>query len=100
VDSLVKTSPVIIELAIAVVDTGWLRGIGIPLSLAAVTLQYAADLVILDPKMFGLGKPKVRTGQGSTRLTREEFARRFKEHFYDPAFDSAQSEIEHLLQIA
>ena len=50
--------------------------------------------------MFGLGKPKVRTGQGSTRLTRAEFARRFKEHFYDPAFDSAQPEIERLLQIA
>jgi multimeric flavodoxin WrbA len=50
--------------------------------------------------MFGLGNPKVRTGQGSTRLTREEFARRFKEHFYDPAFDRAQPEIERLLQIA
>ena len=24
--------------------------------------------------MFGLGKPKVRIGQGSTQLTREEFA--------------------------
>ena len=44
--------------------------------------------------MFGNGQPKVRTGQGSTRLTREEFARRFKEHFYDPAFDVAQTEID------
>jgi multimeric flavodoxin WrbA len=46
------------------------------------------------------GKPKVRTGQGSTRLTRDEFARRFKQHFYDPAFEVAQAEIERLLAIA
>src|SRR5438045_9526412 len=50
--------------------------------------------------MFGIGQPKVRTGQGSTQLTREEFARRFKEHFYDPAFAVAQTEIERLLGIA
>ncbi len=42
----------------------------------------------------------MRTGQGSTRLTRDEFARRFKQHFYDPAFDVALSEIERLLAIA
>jgi multimeric flavodoxin WrbA len=50
--------------------------------------------------MFGIGQPKVRTGQGSTRLTREEFARRFKAHFHDPAFDVAQTEIERLLGIS
>jgi multimeric flavodoxin WrbA len=63
-------------------------------------LQNVASATILGAMMFGFGKPKVRTGQGSTRLTREEFARRFKEHFYDPAFDVAQAEIERLLQIA
>jgi hypothetical protein len=32
--------------------------------------------------------PKVRRGQGDVKLTREEFARRIGERFYDPAFDS------------
>ena len=35
--------------------------------------------------------PKVRTGQGSTELTRDEFERRWKQQFYDPAFEKAQS---------
>jgi hypothetical protein len=40
------------------------------------------------------GKSKFRTGQGSTRLTWEEFPGRFKQHFDDPAFDVAKPEIE------
>lgn len=44
--------------------------------------------------------PKVRTGQGSTRLTREEFQRRWKQKFYDPAFAPEESSIDRLAEIA
>jgi multimeric flavodoxin WrbA len=40
--------------------------------------------------------PKVRTGQGSTKLTKPEFVRRWVERFYDPAFD-AESQARHRL---
>ncbi len=42
----------------------------------------------------------VRTGQGSTRLSREEFGKRYQMQFYDPAFNGAAAEIEHLTEIA
>ena len=44
--------------------------------------------------------PKVRTGQGSTRLSREEFQRRWKERFYDPAFVAEKESIDRLAEIA
>jgi multimeric flavodoxin WrbA len=44
--------------------------------------------------------PVVRTGQGSTKLTREQFARRLRERFYDPAFEIATAEIERIIGIA
>ena len=44
--------------------------------------------------------PVVRTGQESTKLSREEFARRLRERFYDPAFESAAGEIERIVDIA
>jgi multimeric flavodoxin WrbA len=44
--------------------------------------------------------PTVRKGQGDTKLSRQEFARRFREQFYDPAFDSLGAEIEKLTQAA
>ena len=44
--------------------------------------------------------PVVRTGQGSTKLTRDEFSRRFRERLYDPAFEIADAEIERLVGIA
>jgi len=44
--------------------------------------------------------PNVRTGQGSTKLSREEFVQRYQSQFYDPAFDTARSEIERLTGIA
>src|SRR5437588_11177095 len=47
-----------------------------------------------------LFNPKVRTGQGSTRLSKEEFQRRWKERFYDPAFDSDRDKIDRLAEIA
>jgi multimeric flavodoxin WrbA len=42
----------------------------------------------------------VRTGQGDTKLSREEFTRRFRRHFYDPVFDSLSPEIERLAAAA
>src|SRR5205085_10639941 len=47
-----------------------------------------------------LFNPKVRTGQGSTRLSNEEFQRRRKERFYDPAFDPERDKIDRLAEIA
>ena len=44
--------------------------------------------------------PSVRTGQGSTKLSREEFERRYKARFYDPAFDAAQAEVNRVTAIA
>jgi multimeric flavodoxin WrbA len=42
----------------------------------------------------------VRTGQGSTRLTREEFERRYREQFSDPAFAVAGAEITRIVDLA
>jgi multimeric flavodoxin WrbA len=47
-----------------------------------------------------LFNPKVRTGQGSTRLSKDEFLRRWKERFYDPAFDPERDQIDRLAEIA
>lgn len=44
--------------------------------------------------------PIVRTGQGSTKLTKEEFSRRLRERFYDPGFHIAASDIERIIEIA
>src|SRR5687767_3339597 len=44
--------------------------------------------------------PSVRTGQGSTKLSREEFERRYRIQFYHPAFDAAKPEIDRLTAIA
>jgi multimeric flavodoxin WrbA len=43
---------------------------------------------------------EVRTGQGSVKLTREEFAQRFHERFYDPSFDDRRAELDHLVEVA
>jgi multimeric flavodoxin WrbA len=45
-------------------------------------------------------QPKVRTGQGPPRLTREQFDARWNERFYDPAFDPMRDEIRRLGDIA
>src|SRR5688572_1961905 len=47
-----------------------------------------------------LFNPKVRTGQGSTRLSKEEFQRRWKERFADPAFEPEREKIDLLAEIA
>jgi multimeric flavodoxin WrbA len=46
------------------------------------------------------GVPKVRKGQGDTTLSREEFSRRFRARFYDPAFDALSADIERLENVA
>jgi multimeric flavodoxin WrbA len=44
--------------------------------------------------------PEVRKGQGTTKLTREEFTRRLGERFSDPAFEPLRAEIERLIATA
>jgi multimeric flavodoxin WrbA len=44
--------------------------------------------------------PKVREGQGSTKLSREEFERRLGERFYDPAFDAVREQIQEVMRVA
>jgi multimeric flavodoxin WrbA len=44
--------------------------------------------------------PDVRKGQGDTHISREEFARRYRERFYDPAFEPYSAQIEQLLEVA
>jgi multimeric flavodoxin WrbA len=45
-------------------------------------------------------KPRVRTGQGSVALTKEEFRARLAERFYDPAFDALRAEIGAVSEVA
>lgn len=42
----------------------------------------------------------IRTGQGEVQLTREEFFERFKQRFYDPAFDAVRAEIDAIGAVA
>ena len=42
----------------------------------------------------------VRKGQGDVKLSREEFSRRLRERFYDPAFEQAAREIDRIVEIA
>ena len=44
--------------------------------------------------------PVVRKEQPSTQLTREEFAQRLGERFYDPAFDSVREELDKVFAVA
>ena len=44
--------------------------------------------------------PEPRKGQDDVHLTREEFTRRFRQQFFDPAFDGLQQEIERLAAAA
>lgn len=44
--------------------------------------------------------PQVRKGQDDVQLPREEFSRRFRQQFHDPAFDGLQTEIDRLLAVA
>jgi multimeric flavodoxin WrbA len=42
----------------------------------------------------------VRKGQGDVQLSREEFTRRFRQRFHDPAFDAVHDELERVLEVA
>jgi multimeric flavodoxin WrbA len=44
--------------------------------------------------------PPVRKGQGDVKLSRDEFARRLGERFYDPAFDAVRAEIDRIVEVA
>jgi multimeric flavodoxin WrbA len=46
------------------------------------------------------GVPEVRKGQGTTKLSTEEFRRRWLERFYDPAFETAGAEQDRIIEIA
>jgi multimeric flavodoxin WrbA len=47
-----------------------------------------------------MGAPAPRKGQGDVKLSREEFARRLTERFFDPAFEGAKAEIACIVDIA
>jgi multimeric flavodoxin WrbA len=42
----------------------------------------------------------IRKGQGSAKLTKDEFARRLRERFYDPQFETLSAEIDRLVDVA
>jgi len=44
--------------------------------------------------------PRVRTGQTPTELSKSEFLLRWRQRFYDPAFDSREEELKSLAEIA
>ena len=44
--------------------------------------------------------PTVRKGQTDVALSREEFERRIRERFYDPAFDRVSSQIDTIIDVA
>jgi multimeric flavodoxin WrbA len=43
---------------------------------------------------------EVRKGQGDVKLTREEFARRFRERFYDPEFQHLEGQLADIVEVA
>ncbi|MBK8206927.1 MAG: flavodoxin family protein [Planctomycetes bacterium] len=45
-------------------------------------------------------KPDVRKGQASVALTRKEFERRFRERFYDPAYEAIEPELARVIDVA
>jgi hypothetical protein len=44
--------------------------------------------------------PKVRAGQTPTRLTKEEYLKRWRQRFYDPAFLSKNDDLDAIAEIA
>jgi multimeric flavodoxin WrbA len=43
---------------------------------------------------------EVRTGQGDVKLSREQFERRLRERFYDPAFDAVKDGVDRVVDVA
>src|ERR687895_1325681 len=46
------------------------------------------------------GHMEVRKGQGDVKLTRDEFARRLRERFYDPEFQKVERQIAEIVEVA
>ena len=44
--------------------------------------------------------PQIRKGQGDVKLSREEFSRRMRQQFYDPAFDAVPEHIDRIVDVA
>ena len=44
--------------------------------------------------------PEVRTGQTPTNLTKEEYMKRWRQRFYDPAFEKCDLELDRIAEIA
>src|SRR5690242_1588035 len=44
--------------------------------------------------------PRVRTGQTPTKLSKDEFIRRWNQTFYDPAFEQKRAELYEIAEIA
>jgi multimeric flavodoxin WrbA len=55
---------------------------------------------LMADKQTEAALPEVRKGQGSTHLTRDEFIRRLRERFYDPAFEGLSAEIDDIVNVA
>src|SRR3954469_12700765 len=51
-------------------------------------------------EMTSPGSPRVRKGQGDVKISREEFERRFKERFYDPAFEAEADAMQRVIAVA
>lgn len=47
-----------------------------------------------------MARIRIRTGMPSVALTKEEFARRLRARFYDPAFERIKPEIDKLIEVA
>src|SRR5262245_25529560 len=47
-----------------------------------------------------MATPAVRTGQSDVKLSREEFERRLRERFYDPAFEAERGAIDRIVDVA
>ena len=45
-------------------------------------------------------QPRVRTGQTPTKLSKDEFIRRWNQNFYDPAFEQKRAELDAIREIA
>jgi multimeric flavodoxin WrbA len=44
--------------------------------------------------------PEVRTGQTPTKLTKKEYLKRWRQRFYDPAFEQRDAELDRIAEIA
>ena len=45
-------------------------------------------------------QPRIRTGQTPTKLSKDEFIRRWNQNFYDPAFEQKRAELDAIGEIA